>query len=175
MKLKTNGLSGAPSNSNEISNPTYIYFNPSYINQNFYHYYKSNQEPIMPGKAKAVSNGEDLKNSVALLGESIGLLAETEVKVGRRIWGAKRFIDVVLTHPQTRLRIGLECKFQGTGGSAEEKIPATIDNIRVWPIRGIVVIAGPGFSANMRAYLVSTGVVVEFEDLQEWLRMFFGL
>jgi hypothetical protein len=129
----------------------------------------------MPGKATAVSNGEELKRAVAALGKSLGLDAETEVKVGRRIWGAKRHIDVVLTHPETRLRLGIECKYQGGGGTAEEKIPATLEDIQAWPIKGIVVIAGPGFSENMRGYLTSTGNVVDFEDLADWLKLYFGL
>lgn len=129
----------------------------------------------MPGRSTAVTNGEELKRAVVQLGQSLGLGAETEVKVGRRVWGAKRSIDVVLTHPSTRLRLGIECKYQGVGGSAEEKIPATIEDIQVWPIRGIVVITGPGFSENMRGYLLSTGTVVDFEDLQDWLSLYFGL
>ncbi len=128
----------------------------------------------MPGMAIAVSNGDDLKKGVALLSTNMGLEAETEVKVGRRIWGAKRHIDVVLTHTLTRLRLGIECKYQGTIGTAEEKIPAILQDIQAWPIKGIVVISGQGFSENMRRYLISTGNVVEFEDLADWLRLYFG-
>lgn len=129
----------------------------------------------MPGKASAVNNGNELKRAVVALGKSLRLHAETEVKVGRRIWGARRHIDVVLTHTETRLRLGIECKYQGGGGTAEEKIPATLEDIRAWPIKGIVVIAGPGFSENMRGYLISTGNVVDFEDLEDWLKLYFGL
>lgn len=129
----------------------------------------------MAGRATAVANGSELKLAVAALGTDLGLEARTEVKVGRRIWGAKRYIDVVLTLPATRLRLGVECKYQGVGGSVEEKIPATLRDIESWPIRGIVVIAGPGFSTNMLGYLISTGMVVELEDLSDWLRLYFGL
>ncbi len=129
----------------------------------------------MSGGATAVTSGAQLRSAIAALGANLGLEAETEVKVGRRIWGAKRHIDVVLTHPSTRLRLGIECKYQSGGGTAEEKIPAIVQDIESWPIRGIVVIAGPGFSANMHGYLISTGKVVEFEDLDGWLRLYFGL
>jgi hypothetical protein len=60
-------------------------------------------------------------------------------------------------------------------GSAEEKIPATIQDISAWPIPGIVVFAGAGFSQNMRAYLYSTGRAVALEDLQPYLELFFGI
>ena len=81
----------------------------------------------------------------------------------------------MLTHPQSRKTLGLECKFQGVRGTAEEKIPATIKDIEAWPIPGLVVFAGAGFTENMRSFLISTGKAVEFEDLKPWLCLFFGL
>lgn len=129
----------------------------------------------MAGKAKAVESGVELRDRVAELGRSLGLEAETEVSVGRRVWGAKRRIDVVLRHPETRRSLGIECKYQGTQGSAEEKIAGTIEDIRAWPIRGIVVFSGDGFSDNMRAYLLSTGMAVELSDVKTWLDLYFGL
>ncbi len=129
----------------------------------------------MPGKSKAVESGNALRDVVAELGRELGLATEIEVSVGRRIWGAKRNIDVVLKHPETRVSLGIECKYQGGSGSAEEKIPATIEDIRAWPIRGIVVYSGEGFSSNMESYLLSTGMAVGFEDLENWLELYFGL
>lgn len=129
----------------------------------------------MPGKSTAVESGNDLRDRVAEAGRALGLEAITEVAVGRRVWGARRKIDVVLKHTETRISLGIECKFQGGPGSAEEKIPATIQDIRAWPIRGIVVYAGAGFSANMESYLLSTGMAVELRDLKKWLELYFGL
>lgn len=129
----------------------------------------------MPGRATAPHNGEELKQQVVQLAEGLGLKVETEVKAARRLWGAKRRIDVVITHEKTGKILGVECKYQGTGGSAEEKIPATVQDIQHWPITGIVVIAGVGFSANMKGYLMSTGKAVWYEDLEDWLRLYFAL
>ena len=129
----------------------------------------------MPGKSIAVESGNDLRDRVADIGRALGLEASIEVGVGRRVWGARRNIDVVLKHPETRVSLGIECKFQGGPGSAEEKIPATIQDIRAWPIRGIVVYSGAGFSSNMESYLLSTGMAVELGDLETWLRLYFGL
>jgi hypothetical protein len=53
---------------------------------------------------------------------------------------------------------------QGGGGSAEDKVPATIQDISAWPIPGVVVFGGDGFSAKML-----------LDDLEAWLRLFFGL
>jgi hypothetical protein len=129
----------------------------------------------MSGKAKAVENGNQLRDAVAAIGTELGLVADIEVKVGRRIWGAKRSIDVVLKDSSSRVSLGIECKFQATKGSAEEKIPPTIKNIEAWPIRGIVVYSGEGFSSNMQSYLLSTGMAVELCDVKKWLELYFGL
>ncbi|MCH7958635.1 MAG: hypothetical protein IID08_00800 [Candidatus Hydrogenedentes bacterium] len=129
----------------------------------------------MAGKAKAVHSGNELRDQVASIGKDLGLDTEIEVSVGRRIWGARRKIDVVLKHPETRVSLGIECKFQDSRGSAEEKIPATLEDIKAWPIRGIVVYSGEGFSKNMLAYLMSTGMAVSLPDLDKWLELYFGL
>ena len=97
------------------------------------------------------------------------------MRVARRIWGAVRRIDIVLTHAETRRTLGIECKFQGTQGTAEEKIPSTIQDIAAWPIRGLVVFAGEGFTPNMRSFLIASGKAVEFDDLRDWLSLYFGL
>ena len=129
----------------------------------------------MPGKDQAVKNGDQLRDAVAELGQSLGLKARKEVSVARRIWGSKRKIDVVLTHAETRKTLGIECKFQAQKGTAEEKVPTTIQDINAWPIPGLVVFAGDGFTSNMKYYFISTGKAVEFSDLEPWLRLYFGL
>ena len=129
----------------------------------------------MSGRDNAVRSGHDLEDHVIRIGEVLGLETRRQVRVGRRIWGAERRIDVVLRHPDTRQTLGIECKYQGGGGSAEEKIPATVQDITAWPIPGIVVFAGQGFSENMRSYLYSTGKAVDLADVEMWLRLFFGL
>ena len=116
-----------------------------------------------------------MARAVTALGRALGLESMEQVRVARRIWGAERYIDVVLIHPKTRKTLGLECKFQSVRGTAEEKIPAMIKDIDAWPIPGLVVIAGEGFTENMRSFLIATGKAVEFEDLRSWLCLFFGL
>ena len=129
----------------------------------------------MAGGQTAIATGADLEREVAILADRLGLRVATQVRVGRRLWGAERRIDLVLREDDSGRSLGIECKYQGGGGSAEEKIPATIQDIAAWPIPGIVVFSGQGFSDNMRAYLHSTGKAVTYEDLQGWLTLFFGL
>ncbi len=129
----------------------------------------------MPGKKKAVIKGNELRDNVIELAKKLKLEYRKEVRAGRRIYGKKRKIDVVLRHPGTGKVLGIECKFQDTPGTAEEKIVATIEDIKHWPIHGIVVIAGKGFSSEMIGYLMSTGKVVTFQDLEDWLKLYFNL
>ncbi len=129
----------------------------------------------MAGRSTAVLSGDALVKDVAALGRALGLEPREQFRAGRRIWGAERRIDVVFTDPQTRKRLGVECKFQGSSGSAEEKIPTTLQDIAAWPIPGIVVFAGEGFSPHMRSFLIASGRAVSFDDLEPWLRLFFGL
>lgn len=129
----------------------------------------------MAGKGTAPRSGKELQQKVVELAKELGLKAETEVTAARRLWGAKRHIDVVLTCEKTGKNLGIECKYQATSGTAEEKIPATIKDIESWPIPGIVVIYGKGFSSNMQGYLMATGKVVWFDDLEDWLRLYFAL
>lgn len=129
----------------------------------------------MPGRAAAVRSGNSLVAEVVRIGEDLDLEVHQQVGVARRLWGAKRKIDIVLIHKQTRKTLGIECKYQAGGGTAEEKIPATIQDISAWPIDGLVVFAGAGFTENMKSYLISTGKAVELDDLEPWLRLYFGL
>ena len=119
--------------------------------------------------------GTQFRDIVAELAEGLDLTVVKEVEVGRRLWGSKRRIDLILTDEESGQRLGIECKYQRTAGSAQEKIPAAIADIDSWPIDGIVAYDGPGFSANMRAYLDSTGKAIAFPDLEVWLRLYFGL
>jgi hypothetical protein len=129
----------------------------------------------MTGGAKAVAGGDDLVKQVCELGKKLGLEAREQYKVARRIWGSVRNIDVVLRRTETGKTLGVECKYQAVLGTTEEKIPTTIQDIKAWPIDGIVVFSGEGFTENMKSYLISTGKAVEFRDLEPWLRLFFGL
>src|ERR1700750_2256061 len=105
----------------------------------------------MAGGATGGTRGDALCKEGAAPGTLAGLPARGQVQCGRRIWGAERYIDWVLTHVDSRRRLGIECKYQGTAGSAEEKIPAIIQDISAWPIPGLVVFSGIGFSENIKS------------------------
>ena len=122
-----------------------------------------------------IETGADLERAVAMVGEALGLEVEQQVVMGDRIWGPRRHVDVVLSKPDTQRMLGIECKYQRVKGTVEEKIPLTIEDIEDWPIRGIVVLHGEGFSRDFRPFLKGRGRIVEFRRLAEWLRFYFRL
>ena len=127
------------------------------------------------GRLFEPTSWQGLTAACAEVARDLGLDVETEVYVGRRIWGARRRIDIVVTDRAQRRSLGIEAKYQKSAGSAEEKIPSTIEDIRAWPIPGIVCFYGPGFSGHMRSFLLSSGKAVELSDLETWLRLYFVL
>ena len=121
------------------------------------------------------TSGAELEHACAELGEQLDLEVRRQLVVGRRIWGPRRRIDLVLTDREHCRSLGVECKYQERAGTAEEKIPATIEDIAAWPIAGIVCFAGPGFSEHMRSFLLASGKTVALEDVETWLRLYFVL
>lgn len=118
------------------------------------------------------TSGKDLEDACAKLAASLGLVVKRQVPVGRRIWGPRRHIDILVTDTTLRRSFGIECKYQKVSGTAEEKIPATTQDISAWSVAGIVCFDGPGFSAYLQSFMLSTGKAVEFEHLEEWLRLY---
>ena len=121
-----------------------------------------------------VDSRKELIQEVAGWAEAIGLTAERNINIGRTIWGANRKIDVLISEPNTGERLGVICRFQESSGTTYEKIPAEADDLRAWPIRGIVVFAGPGFTGEISAFLRATGVAISLDELDVWGRLFFG-
>ena len=121
-----------------------------------------------------VASHNELLTVVSETVEGLQLLARRKVRVGRTIWGKNRTIDIIATDPETGEQLGIQCRYQGEHGTTYEKIPAQIDDIRAWPIRGIVVLAGEEFSAEFKGFLRATGFAIELDELDVWLRLFFG-
>ncbi len=64
----------------------------------------------MPGGSAAPKNGQELTRAVAALGKELDLEVHEQFEVARRLWGAKRRIDILLIHNPTRKTLGIECK-----------------------------------------------------------------
>ena len=75
---------------------------------------------------------------------SRGLGVYREVNVGKSIIGKNRRIDVFCVCE--REAFAVECKFQDSPGTVDEKIPYTLDDLKALPMAGCVAYAGQGFS-----------------------------
>ena len=122
-----------------------------------------------------VNSGSELERAVARVGEALGLAAELQVPLGQRIWGPRRHIDVVFSHPSKGPRLGVECWYQGMPSTGEERMPLLLQDIEVWPICGVLVAHGDGFSPGFITFVRRYGQVIELEDLDTWLRLHFHL
>lgn len=122
-----------------------------------------------------INSGADLERAVVRVGKELGLAVEMQVALGRRIWGPRRHIDVVFSRPSKASRLGVECWYQGSPSTDEERIPLLLQDMGAWPICGVLVVHGDGFSPGFITFVRRYGQVIELEDLDTWLRLHFHL
>jgi hypothetical protein len=73
-----------------------------------------------------------------------GLKVFREVRVGKSIIGKNRCIDIFCVCGEAAFAV--ECKFQDTQGTVDEKIPYALDDLQAMPLSGCISYAGRGFS-----------------------------
>jgi hypothetical protein len=69
-----------------------------------------------------------------------------EVSIGKSIIGKNRRVDILVLHPPSESAFAIECKYQDSSGTAEEKIPYTLANMKSLPMGSCITYAGSGFS-----------------------------
>lgn len=69
-----------------------------------------------------------------------------EIKVGKTIIGKNRCIDIFCVSESTNQAFAIECKYQDSQGTVDEKIPYALDDLRALPMPGCIAYAGRGFS-----------------------------
>jgi hypothetical protein len=75
-----------------------------------------------------------------------GLKVYREVRVGKSIIGKNRCIDVFCVREEDSRAFAVECKYQDSVGTVDEKIPYALDDLDALPMAGCIVYAGKGFS-----------------------------
>jgi hypothetical protein len=78
-----------------------------------------------------------------------GLLVYVEVALGKTVIGKDRFIDVFVIRPDDRKAIAIECKYQDSQGSVDEKIPYALQDLQALWVPGCLVYAGKGWSKGV--------------------------
>lgn len=80
---------------------------------------------------------------------SQGLVVYVEISLGKTVIGKDRCIDVFVVRPDDRKAIAIECKYQDSLGTVDEKIPyALLDLDALW-VPGCLVYAGKGWSKGV--------------------------
>jgi hypothetical protein len=85
-----------------------------------------------------------------------GVEVYDEVNMGTSIIGKQRRIDLFVVHPVSGKALALECKYQDVTGTADEKIPYTLQDLAALRIPSCVVYAGAGFSEGVLHLLQSS-------------------
>ena len=87
---------------------------------------------------------------------SRGLQVYREVRVGKTIIGKNRCIDIFCVSGDGREAFAIECKFQDSQGTVDEKIPYALDDLQALPIAGCIAYAGSGFSQGVLHMLAAS-------------------
>lgn len=78
-----------------------------------------------------------------------GLKVYREIRVGKSIIGKNRCIDVFCVCEADSRAFAIECKFQDSPGTVDEKIPYALDDLEALPMAGCIAYAGKGFSEGV--------------------------
>lgn len=78
-----------------------------------------------------------------------GLKVYREIRVGKSIIGKNRCIDVFCVSESDQKAFAIECKFQDSAGTVDEKIPYALDDLEALPMEGCIAYAGKGFSEGV--------------------------
>ena len=81
--------------------------------------------------------------------EARGIRVYREVALGKSIIGKNRKVDLLLVDEASQGGFALECKYQATQGTADEKIPYALEDLRAMRMAAGLVYAGDGFSIGV--------------------------
>jgi hypothetical protein len=79
-----------------------------------------------------------------------------EIRVGKTIIGKNRCIDIFCVNEASQTAFAIECKFQDSQGTVDEKIPYALDDLRALPMAGCIAYAGQGFSDGVLHMLAAS-------------------
>lgn len=78
-----------------------------------------------------------------------GLKVYREIRVGKSIIGKNRCLDVFCVSEKSNEAFAIECKFQDSEGTVDEKIPYALDDLQALPMKACIAYAGKGFSKGV--------------------------
>jgi len=79
-----------------------------------------------------------------------------EIRIGKTIIGKNRCIDIFCVADDSQKAFAIECKYQDSQGTVDEKIPYALDDLLALPMAGCIAYAGQGFSDGVRHMLAAS-------------------
>jgi hypothetical protein len=87
---------------------------------------------------------------------SRGLKVYREIRVGKTIIAKNRCIDIFCVCDAQNKAFAIECKYQDSQGTVDEKIPYALDDLLALPMAGCIAYAGKGFSEGVLHMLAAS-------------------
>ena len=79
-----------------------------------------------------------------------------QCEIGKDIYGKKRRVDAILYHPHLYPEcLVIQCKWQASSGSVEEKYPFEVLSISQNQFDTIIILDGDGYSAGAKQWLTN--------------------
>lgn len=72
-----------------------------------------------------------------------------EVSIGKSIIGKNRRVDVLVVDEKKNKAIAIECKYQMTTGTVDEKLPYTLNDAKAMQMDAYIAYGGSGFSKGV--------------------------
>ena len=117
---------------------------------------------------------EESELQAYIVNEKSGYYAR-QVKLGKGIYGTGIQADFMICRDSSKQPLIIECKWQQSGGTADEKLPFLVTNIRErYPHQTCVVIDGPGFRPGAITWLKQMKdkkivAVLQMQEFQTWV------
>jgi hypothetical protein len=90
-----------------------------------------------------------------------GLIVYREVSMGKTIIGKNRHVDILVLRPETSTVLAIECKYQDTLGTVDEKIPYAIQDMQAMGVPVCLAYAGGGFSSGILHMLAACPIAAQ--------------
>lgn len=85
-----------------------------------------------------------------------GLDVYRELSLGKTIIGKNRRIDILVIERDTKRALVIECKYQDSTGTVDEKIPYAIEDLKAIGMPVCLAYAGDGFSEGVQHLLAAS-------------------
>jgi hypothetical protein len=92
---------------------------------------------------------------------SEGIDVYVEISLGKTIIGKDRYIDVFVVRPDDRKALAIECKYQDSLGTVDEKIPYALQDLEALWVPGCLVYAGRGWSKGVQHVLEASRLAAQ--------------